>query len=270
MANWFLPIFLWAGIAAHGAETPVTIRYFRTGSETPAFAETAAADEIAKGNECLRMLLQDAESSGGFEAVLNELRAYSSAREKHDNHFVVEVSRGSIALIFEEFRDGKRVARVRKMLSERPGTWRERLGRNHCRISKGQIQSFVDIVLEPARLGKCRNGWANFFKLAKRVAEFLHDYVPEKWIAGVESEFVFEEGKPKLLSRDLLEHAGNAKTYLGCDEKMKLLVSDTLYTIRILEAIADKRPEVGLPAKSIEAIKEAALFDSPTESGSSN
>lgn len=252
-------------LAAGGGITVVP-EYRRTGKETDAVAETAAAEELRSHNECLQALVAAGErmaepgsplALAGQEAV-DQLGKGKPVAQR----LLIRASYGSINLQFEVNDGARRLLRESVELSNVPASFSERLGRKECEIPEKKGTALVDLVLEPIRLKRCKKLRDELISTAAKVAAFLHDYVPENWLNAAK-EKVGSSEPGELMPRNLDSYRGGSGKFEQCEARLKRLKADARHTSSVLEEAGSQKPELGLPRKSLDRLEELIKAPGP-------
>ena len=266
MPGWlFLASFLSAAPAAADEPVRVMAQYRRLGTESDASAEKAATRELEAGNKCLEQLVADAGSRSAKGSPLDRAagEVASLHKGKLESRLVLKVSHGAVELHFELVRGGRKLVREKTELTSTPGTFAERIERKECGISEKQAASLANLVLEPARLERCRRQGEALAKVASRISLFPHYYVPDHWVAAAKDNLPVPAGGAALLPRDLAEYTKRSKDFEACARRLERLRADAGYTGKVLEEAGKLKPELGLPRNSLDKVFQLILEPGP-------
>lgn len=253
---------------------PSHVLYLRTGKESAEEAEAAGKKEIANGNPCAGPLAKDLESLASDPAMVKASEDAAKgwlAEVKPGQHLLLRLSNGSMILRYELRGEkpgapGEEVAVFRKevKLSERPGTWRKRVGRGDCRITEAQKKTLIELVAEPTKLLGCKTRKLELLDHVAKVSNFLHEYVPDKWVEEAKERLLRREQRvPELLRSDDAIYRTNNQNFRSCSRGLELLELESAVTLRLLRDMAQQKPELELPLDTLDALDR--LLDSRTQ-----
>lgn len=272
-ATVLLSLLLAADAFAGGAASSIGthVLYHRTGKEKPAEAEAAGKKEIADGNPCAGPLALNLEALARDPAMRkaseDAAKGFLAEREP-GQHLLLVLSNGSMLLRYELRGEkpgapGEEVAVFRKelKLTEVPGTWRKRVGRGVCRLSATQKKAMVELVAEPTLLVACKARKLELFEHTSKLSNFLHEYVPDKWVEEARERLSRrEQAAPELLRKDESVYRTNNLTHRSCRRGLELLEQESAATIRVLKDVAERKPDIELPLETVETLER--LLDS--------
>lgn len=253
--------------AAPGA-IPAQLLYQRTGKEGPAEAELAGKREVENENSCALPLFRDLEALAADPAMRqageDAAKGWLAEREP-TRHLVLLMANGSLHLRFELREDQKALFRKEVRLSERPGTFRQRLARGECRVKPAQKKALIDLVAEPTRLTACKSRKIEVLEAAGVVGTFLHEYIPEKWVDdALERLSRRVADAPEVLRKDQKSYRSNNQTFQACRRGLDMLEAEAGATIRVLRDISDHKAGTELPLEALDAL-ERLLDSQPKE-----
>jgi hypothetical protein len=263
-------IFAIHAAGARAAEIPIHVQYVRAGTENPEAAELLGKAEIENGNPCVSKMRKElavfARSQEMSQAVATVVGPAAKI-EKVEPHLVLRYLNESMELRFEIRRpavkeEGRVVvpervlSRKGVLLTTRPGSWKERMDNDQCRITEKMFIALTDTIRESERLKACKARKVELLDASQKVSNYIHNYMPVNWIDEARRKLAEQRYEVTgVLRADSAVYREGNETYRECAKGLKLLEDEAAASVRVLNEVKAAKRGTELPVKALEDLE---------------
>lgn len=270
MRHPVLILSLLISAAASAAEIPIHVQYFRSGKETPKAADELGAAEVENGNPCISKMRRELGAFAKSEEMTQAVNAVIKPEDKLERiepHLVLRYLNEAMELRFELRRaaqkeDGivvvpeKTVGRKGILLSTRPGTWKERMDNDQCKVTDKMFAALVDTIQEAERLKACKQRKIELLEASHKISNFIHNYMPVNWIDEARRKLAEQRyDVTGVLRSDATIYREGNDTYRECAKGLKLLEDEAAASVRVLNEVKAAKRGTDLPLRELENLE---------------
>lgn len=255
---------------ALAAEIPIHVQYLRLGNEQPEAAAQLGEAEVENGNPCvskMRRELATFAKSDAMKKAVDSVIKPEDKLERIEPHLVLRYLNESMELRFELRRaplkeEGqivvpeKVVGRKGIVLSTRPGTWKERMDNDQCKVTDRMFIALVDSIQEAERLKACKERKVELLEASQKISNYIHNYMPVNWIDEARRKLAEQRyDVTGVLRSDTSVYREGNETYRECAKGLKLLEDEAAASVRVLNEVKAAKRGTDLPVKELEALE---------------
>lgn len=239
------------------AVADVRVHYLRTGKEDAEEAVFLGRREVESGNPCVLAMKKELEKwADTTEArdALAYLRKKEPGISPQGLAWGLRFSASRMEVLVEDKFGAYRKGLV---VSNEPGSWKERMRRKECVLPEKKLQALAAEIHEPDRLEKCLLRKRKLIEKAEPVARLLkHDIPPAKLSTAWAS--LGKKGKmaQNLLREQMQPYRDDNSSLRGCELGLKRLEQDAATSVAVLREAGTDEGQ----ARRVDAL-EAALKD---------
>ncbi len=263
-----------ANAAAPAApELPIYVQYAKTGRERPEQAEQLGKQESLNGNPCVSRMTRELEKFSRTEemkeAIAAVLKANNDENKTYKPNLVLYYMNESMEVRFElrkpAVRDdygimGAESAVFRKGvgISQRPGTWRERMDTNQCTVTERVFRALIDEMRDADRLETCKARKKELLDASQKVRNYIHNYMPVNWIDEARRALAQQRfDVTGVLREDASIYRQGNESFRECAKGLKLLEEEAAASVRVLNEVkATKLNTEDIPVAELEDLEK--------------
>ena len=251
---------------ALAAEIPIHVQYLRSGKEQPEAAAQLGEAEVENGNPCVLKMRRELAAFARSDAMKKAVDSVIKPEDKLERiepHLVLRYLNESMELRRAPLKEEgqivvpeKVVGRKGIVLSTRPGTWKERMDNDQCKVTDRMFITLVDTIQEAERLKACKERKVELLEASQKISNYIHNYMPVNWIDEARRKLAEQRyDVTGVLRSDASVYREGNETYRDCAKGLKLLEDEAAASVRVLNEVKAAKRGTDLPVRELEALE---------------
>lgn len=236
MKTLLLSLILACSPTAFAAPPPIDVVYEKTGKENVEEGLRLGVEEVTGGNPCvlsLRKELTKWAETGEGKNLLEYARKTDTGASA--DGFTLRISSSRIELLLGKAEAGRTKGII---ISNEPGSWKERLARGDCSLPAKKLAAFAAEIREPDELSRCVLRKLELIDKAAPVAKILNQYVDKEKLGAARAGLA-KKGKNlgNLLREDMKLYRSDNASLRSCEKGLRLLEQEAAATVVVMREI---------------------------------